>query len=282
MNPIECQIYDNLNIQQLRHIIEDNYSKFLLEYQRQSDIQIPRLSEVSQQQVQFPGKQLRPLLLLFSAEACGTTTQRHIQLAVAVEMLHNATLMHDDVVDDDDVRRGQSSVRGRWGNATAVLCGDYYLAQVMNLLNQVDDHEATRILTQTVMTMCQGELIQLAQLERGTYTAENLYIDVIGKKTASLMAACCELGACGLDERQNPAQQWLHDFGYHYGLVYQIRDDLNDLHHHHDLGLPQAIDPQELISFHIHKAIEAISPLPQSAAKDALASLFDEDAPQPK
>lgn len=173
------------------------------------------------------GKMLRPRLLLAAAATLGDevlNSRRTLLLAVAVEMLHNASLLHDDVIDNDLQRRGQPSVNARWGNATAVLVGDYLLAQIMTLLDEVDDREATRRINQTVIAMTEAEL--LAQ-EVGSRKSEvggnsNLlpqtsYLKIIDGKTARLFATACALG--------NPEYE---EYGLHYGRLFQLRDDQAD------------------------------------------------------
>ena len=185
------------------------------------------------------GKMLRPRLLLTAAATRGDEALRSRRtqlLAVCVEMLHNASLLHDDIIDRADTRRGQPSVNARWGNATAVLVGDWILAQIMRLLDEVDDRQATRLVNNTVIDMVQAELLQLtvageqriADSTRGQQsqappttnyplpTKEN-YLRIIDGKTARLFATACALG--------NPDYE---DFGLHYGRLFQLRDDLAD------------------------------------------------------
>lgn len=164
------------------------------------------------------GKMLRPQLLLASAATLGNdalNSRRTLLLAVAVEMLHNASLLHDDVIDHADQRRGQPSVNSRWGNTAAVLAGDYLLAQVMAILHEVDDPEAARRINLTVQTMVEAELIQL-ETNAKPLTADT-YLKIIDGKTASLFATACALG--------NPQYE---AFGLHYGRLFQLRDDQAD------------------------------------------------------
>lgn len=162
------------------------------------------------------GKMLRPRLLLAAAATLGDealNSRRTLLLAVAVEMLHNASLLHDDVIDNDLQRRGQPSVNARFGNPTAVLLGDYLLAQIMALLDEIDDRDATRRINQTVISMVQAELLQL----NTSHLTLTTYQQVIDGKTARLFATACALG--------NPAYE---QFGLHYGRLFQLRDDLAD------------------------------------------------------
>ncbi|MBR5092066.1 MAG: polyprenyl synthetase family protein [Bacteroidales bacterium] len=278
-----------MTIQQLQLPVQQNFYVFQNEYERLTQDKLPFLDEVEKQLAKTPGKQLRPLLLLLSAKACGRMTNAHMIMAAAMELLHNATLMHDDVVDESDTRRGQPSVRGKWGNQVAVLCGDYYLTKVMECLYNINSPEISSRVSQTVATMCQGELKQLKAISMDRIDI-NTYLDIIGCKTSSLMALCCELGAMPVypedDDihvreiilRQTKA---MRQFGYHYGIVFQIHDDLAHLERKHDVSLPSNIDPQNIISEHRRLAIEALEPIPPSEARESLCSLLSPSAPQP-
>lgn len=169
------------------------------------------------------GKMLRPRLTLLAAATIGDehlNSRRTLMLATAVEMLHNASLLHDDVIDRADTRRGQPSVNARWGNATAVLVGDWLLAQIMRLLDEVDDRSATRLVNRTVIEMVEAELLQ-QQVQTTHETPLPLtpatYLKIVDGKTARLFATACALG--------NPLYE---DFGLHYGRLFQMRDDITD------------------------------------------------------
>lgn len=269
-----------MTLTQLIQPVQPHFDLFQEEYQRRTHSTVPLLHEVEEHLSRYPGKRLRPLLVLLAAEACGTMANSHILIATIVEMLHNATLMHDDVVDQSPLRRGHHSVRHRWGNQVAVLCGDYYLAQTMSALHEINDSNATSIVNNTVRTMCEGELMQLASANR-PLDAE-AYIAIIGRKTASLLSACCELGACHIgSQTESPYRQALRDFGYHYGILFQIRDDLHDTDSRHDATLLPTIDPSPIIDHHTQQATDALNTLPHSPAKQTLLTLLLPTAPQP-
>ena len=200
------------------------------------------LAQLEQHITARMGKMLRPQLLLLAADTLGQAdTPRTTLLAVAVEMLHNASLLHDDVIDHDDLRRGQPSANARFGNTAAVLAGDYLLAQVMTILHEVDDRDAALLVNRTVTTMVQAELLQLqtsneklgirneelADAEKNPNSPipnskflipnSSTYLRIIDGKTASLFACACALG--------NPLY---YDFGLHYGRLFQLRDDIAD------------------------------------------------------
>ncbi|MBQ8703055.1 MAG: polyprenyl synthetase family protein [Bacteroidales bacterium] len=165
------------------------------------------------------GKMLRPRMLLAAAATLGDDhlrSQRTLFLAVAVEMLHNASLLHDDVIDHASSRRGQPSVNSRWGSAVAVLVGDYLLTQIMELLDQTGDSDATRKVNATVRAMVEAELLA-QEILNGREQSRQDYLTVIDGKTANLFALAAGLG--------NPLYR---DFGLHYGRIFQLRDDIAD------------------------------------------------------
>lgn len=175
------------------------------------------LQHVEQYVGSHTGKLLRPRLTLMATATLGDdafNSRRTLLLAVAVEMLHNASLLHDDVIDQADSRRGQPSVNARWGNSAAVLVGDYLLTRIMQLLDEVDDRDATRRVNATVSAMVESEL---QALEHGTYLTADEYLSIIDGKTARLFATAAALG--------NPDYE---DYGLHYGRLFQLCDDRRD------------------------------------------------------
>lgn len=269
-----------MTIDQIRQPVRHEFDLFVEDYRQRTQSNVELLVQVVDHLNRFPGKQLRPLLVLLAAQACRHLSPQHVKLASAVELLHNATLMHDDVVDESDSRRSHDSVRHRWGNQVAVLCGDFFLAQTMAILQEVSCREASQTLCRTVSTMCQGELMQLASLNKSVST--HSYIDIIGSKTASLMASCCQFGAIAPDNSTHPEfADALHRFGYHYGIVFQIRDDMNDFDKDHDVAIPLSASPAQLIEEHSQHARQALLTLPESPARQTLLDLLLPDAPQP-
>ena len=173
------------------------------------------------------GKMLRPSLVLLSGNACGTISQRHFAIAAAVEMIHIATLCHDDVLDEAQLRRYHRTINALHGNEAAVLMGDLLVSRAFGLCSSLDCTMINRRISQTIGTVCQGELMQLQC--RGNYQlSEGQYIDIISRKTASLMATCCYLGAyaAGADQRVCQTQEM---FGHNLGIAFQIMDDVVDL-----------------------------------------------------
>ncbi len=175
----------------------------------------------------FRGKLLRPALVLLSGRACGKLISAHTTVAAVVEMVHMATLVHDDVLDDGDRRRGCSTINHLEGNEAALLLGDYLLSHAYHLCSSLNSQYAARILTSTTNTICEGELQQIRERGNIKLTIE-CYMDIITRKTASLTSACCLLGAylAGADQNQIAA---LQGYGLDIGIAFQITDDVLDI-----------------------------------------------------
>lgn len=175
----------------------------------------------------YRGKRLRPTLLLLAARACGGVAAAHHVLAAVVEMIHTATLVHDDVLDSATVRRHQPTVNARWGNQASVLLGDYLFTRAFHLSSTLDDVRACRIIGEATNRVCAGELQQVA--ERGNLgLTEQAYLSIIEAKTAELTACCCRLGALFAGAAA-PVVEHLAAFGRSLGMAFQIADDLLDL-----------------------------------------------------
>lgn len=172
------------------------------------------------------GKRVRPLLVFLSADLCGGVTEKTFRGATLVEILHTATLVHDDVVDEADTRRGIASINAVWKNKIAVLMGDYLLARGLLLSLDHDDFQFLKITSTSVRRMSEGEIHQI-QRSRKLDLDEDQYLRVIGDKTASLLSTCCEIGAASasIDPEKS---RLMREFGEHLGLAFQIRDDILD------------------------------------------------------
>ena len=169
---------------------------------------------------------LRPALLLLTAQACGGVQTAHRTLAAVVEMVHLATLVHDDVVDDADTRRGWPSINAIWKNKVAVLLGDYVLSRGLLLSLEHDDISFLRSTSTAVKRMSEGELLQI-QKSRQLRNDEETYFQIIGDKTASLLATCCEIGALSATDDADLVAR-LRGYGENLGIAFQIRDDILD------------------------------------------------------
>lgn len=189
------------------------------------------------------GKQLRPILVMLSAAICKGVTDKTINTAVALELLHTASLVHDDVVDNSPTRRGTNAVHAQWTNKIAILVGDYMLAKVIGLLAEIRNTSILSIVSEVGAALSSGELIQLHNGE-SMWISEEQYLTVIKHKTAHLFAACCEAGAVssGATAKQSSA---LRNFGMYLGLCFQLKDDVFDFSDAEDLGKPTMNDLQD-------------------------------------
>lgn len=172
------------------------------------------------------GKRLRPSLTLVCASMCGYSGKRHINLAAAVEFIHTATLLHDDVVDESVLRRGAETANQRWGNKASILVGDFLLGQAFRLMVDDGSLAALKILSDASAVIAEGEVMQLAA-SNDLSTTELTYSDIITAKTATLFAAACEIGAV-IANRPETEQAALRNFGLNLGIAFQIADDALD------------------------------------------------------
>ena len=172
------------------------------------------------------GKRLRPMLTLGSARMCGYQGTRHLGLAASVEFIHTATLLHDDVVDESDLRRGSASANAVWGNKASVLVGDFLFSRAFQLMVADGSLEVLDILSNTSAVIAEGEVMQLITTN-DTETGEPAYLDVIRAKTAQLFAAACKLGAV-VAERPKVEEEALDTFGINLGIAFQVIDDVLD------------------------------------------------------
>ena len=175
----------------------------------------------------YRGKRLRPALLLLTAHACGRVTPAHHALAAVVEMIHTATLVHDDVLDSAAIRRHVSTVNAVWGDQTSILLGDYLFTHAFYLTSTLGDASACRLIGEATNRVCEGELHQICQ--RGNLElTEQEYFDIVDGKTASLTACCCRLGALFSGKPAEVVER-LSAYGRDLGVAFQIADDLLDL-----------------------------------------------------
>jgi octaprenyl-diphosphate synthase len=187
---------------------------------------VTMIPEVANHLISSGGKRLRPMLTLAMASLAGYSGDGHVKLAAAVEFMHTATLLHDDVVDDSDMRRGKLSARMLWGNEASVLVGDFLLGQAFRMMVEVGSLQALEILSDAAATIAEGEVMQLAAA-KNTATTEDEYLAVIRGKTAELFAAACEVGPA-IANRPKPEQTACRSFGMNLGIAFQLVDDALD------------------------------------------------------
>ena len=184
------------------------------------------IPELARHLIDSGGKRLRPMLTLAAAKLCGYGGDGHVQLAASVEFMHTATLLHDDVVDESNLRRGKASARLVWGNEASVLVGDYLLGQAFKMMVDVGSLGALRILSDAAALIAEGEVMQLVTA-KNTETTEDDYLAVIDAKTAALFAAAAEVGAAIADRPKSEAAA-LRSYGRNLGLAFQLVDDALD------------------------------------------------------
>jgi len=192
--------------------------------------------------VKRKGKQMRPMFVLFTAKMAGGITESTHRGAALVELLHTATLVHDDVVDDSYQRRGFFSINALWKNKIAVLVGDYLLSRGLLLAVNNKDFRLLEIVSDSVRKMSEGELLQIEK-SRKLNLDEAVYFDIITKKTASLIASCCAIGMASVNTDEDKIER-MRLFGEKIGIAFQIKDDLFD-YGADDIGKPTGIDIKE-------------------------------------
>lgn len=192
--------------------------------------------------VRRKGKQMRPMFVFFAAKACGEINDQSYVAASLIEILHTASLVHDDVVDESYERRGFFSINALWKNKIAVLVGDYFLSKGLLIALKHKQYRILEITSNAVQALSEGELLQIEKARRLDID-EAIYFDVIRQKTASLIAAACEAGAASTTQEE-PTLQLMHDFGEKIGIAFQIRDDLFDFGTD-KVGKPLGIDIKE-------------------------------------
>lgn len=192
--------------------------------------------------VKRKGKQMRPMFVFLMAKTCGQVTDATYRGAALIELLHTATLVHDDVVDDSNYRRGFFSLNALWKNKIAVLVGDYLLSKGLLLSIENKDFRLLEIVSTAVREMSEGELLQIEKARRLDID-ESVYYEIIRQKTATLIAACCAVGASSVGSSEDDVKKaW--DFGEKVGLAFQIKDDLFD-YGSDEIGKPLGIDIRE-------------------------------------
>jgi len=189
-----------------------------------SDVEL--IPELARHLIDSGGKRLRPMLTIAAAKMCGYKGEEHVRLAASVEFMHTATLLHDDVVDESDLRRGKQSARILWGNEASVLVGDFLLGQAFKMMVDVGSLDALRVLSNAAAVIAEGEVMQLVA-SKNTDTTEDEYLAVIDAKTAALFAAAGEVGAI-VAERPRPEHAALRSYGKNLGIAFQLVDDALD------------------------------------------------------
>ena len=231
------------SLDQIKAPIREEMEFFEKKFQDSMKSSVPLLDRITHYIVKRKGKQMRPMFVFFSAGMCGGITEATYTGASLIELLHTATLVHDDVVDDSYQRRGFFSVNALWKNKIAVLVGDYLLSKGLLLSVRNNQYQLLKIVSEAVEMMSEGELLQIEKA-RKLDIEEPVYFEIIRQKTASLIASCCACGAAsaGADE-ETVAKMKL--FGEMIGIAFQIKDDMFDYDFKNNIGKPTGIDIKE-------------------------------------
>lgn len=227
----------------LHHIkepVKEHIASFEKYFRNSMKSNVPLLDRVSSYIVKRKGKQMRPLFVFLSAEIAGGVNESTYRGAALVELLHTATLVHDDVVDDSNERRGFFSINALWKNKISVLIGDYLLSKGLLLSLDNDDFGLLKIVSNAVREMSEGELLQIEKARR-LDVKEDIYYQIIRKKTASLIASCCACGAFSAGGDKAMTEK-MREFGERVGMAFQIKDDLFDYTKANKTGKPSGID----------------------------------------
>jgi octaprenyl-diphosphate synthase len=215
-----------LSLNEIQKPIAQELALFEDKFKDSMQSSVPLLDRITHYIVKRKGKQMRPMFVFFSAGMCGEIQEATHRGAALVELLHTATLVHDDVVDNANQRRGFFSVNALWKNKVAVLVGDFLLAKGMQLSLKNKDFDLLGIVSDAVQQIIEGELLQLEKARR-LDIKEEVYFEVIRQKTASLIASCCACGASSVGASKEVVDS-MYSFGEHVGIAFQIKDDLFD------------------------------------------------------
>lgn len=233
-----------MNLRQITAPIREELKIFQELFKATMRSRVGLVDMIARYVVRQKGKKIRPVLVILSSKVCGGATSSTYRAAALVEILHSATLIHDDVVDDADTRRGLASINAVWKNKVAVLMGDYLLSRGLLLSLDKDDFYFLKVLSDAVRRMSEGEILQIEKSRRLNIDEET-YLKIISDKTASLLATCCELGAASATENR---KQWerMKVFGENVGMAFQIRDDLLDyVGRKSIIGKPTGLDAKD-------------------------------------
>ncbi|CAN5490630.1 polyprenyl synthetase family protein [soil metagenome] len=232
----------SLRLDDIKAPIAREMEEFEQKFRSAMHTKVLLLDKIMNYIVKRKGKQMRPMFIFLSAGTCGKISESTFRGASLIELLHTATLVHDDVVDDSDYRRGFFSVNALWKNKIAVLVGDFLLSRGLTLSMENKEYELLSIVNNSVNEMAEGELLQMEK-SRQLDISEEIYYQIIRQKTASLIASCCAVGASSVGATPEVIQK-MKAFGQHIGMAFQIKDDLFD-YGEDEIGKPLGIDIKE-------------------------------------
>jgi octaprenyl-diphosphate synthase len=231
------------SLSKIKGPIKDEMSKFEPFFREQLKTKIPLLSIITNYIIRRKGKQMRPMLVFLSAKLNGSISEASFVAATLIELLHSATLIHDDVVDETYQRRGVFSINALWKSKVAVLVGDFFLSKGLQIALDKNEIGILKIVSDAVKEMSEGELLQIEKSRKLDIT-EEVYFEIIRKKTATLIAACTLAGGHSV-KAEDKQLQHMKTFGENLGIAFQIRDDLFDYEKNGLIGKPTGNDIKE-------------------------------------
>ncbi|MCX6249341.1 MAG: polyprenyl synthetase family protein [Bacteroidetes bacterium] len=229
-----------ISLQEIKEPIIEHIGIFEQRFRESMKSSVPLLDKITHYIIKRKGKQMRPMFVFLSAGMCGGISESTYRAASMIELLHTATLVHDDVVDDSNLRRGFFSINALWKNKIAVLIGDYLLSKGLLLSLENDDFNLLKIVSNATREMSEGELMQIEKARR-LDIKESIYFEIIRKKTASLIASCCACGASSAGSSEEIVEK-MRLFGEYVGIAFQIKDDLFDYESRNQTGKPDGAD----------------------------------------
>ena len=277
------------NLEQITEPIRTELAQFETFFEQTLKADTAPMDSIMRYVLETTGKRLHPMVGLLSAKLFGEINERTLRAAIFVEMIHSATLIHDDVVDDSDLRRDKASVKAQFGNLSAVLAGDYLLSKALLLI--ANDTAILNEMLHTTVAMSEGELMQNAvglsdhgsrngnhprsdrydeNPEMGLPQCDSptdQYLEIITRKTALLMRSCCVAGAISVDATEEQIQQ-IADFGLNFGILFQLRDDILDADNAETIAFAKQLLPE-----YLQNTKESLQPFPHSETLEALQEL---------
>ena len=230
-------------VEEIKKPINSEMKLFEQKFYESMQSKVPLLDKVTRFIVTTKGKQMRPMFIFLCAKLLGEVNEKTYRGASMIELIHTATLVHDDVVDESFKRRNFFSINALWKNKIAVLVGDYLLSKSVLLSTDNKDYDLLSVISRTIREMSEGELLQLEKARKLDIT-EEVYYEIIRQKTATLISACCEIGVLSNNSDEILAKK-MRDFGTYTGMAFQIKDDLFDYLSSNVIGKPVGIDIKE-------------------------------------
>ena len=230
-------------IKEIKSPVQEEMRLFESKFKDSLSSKVPLLDKVLHYIVKRKGKQMRPMFVFLSNKLFGEITESTFRAASLIELLHTATLVHDDVIDDANIRRGFFSINALWKNKIAVLVGDYLLSRGLLLSLENEEYNLLQIVSKAVKEMSEGELLQIEKARR-LDIEEDVYFEIIRQKTATLIAACCACGATAANQSPEIIEK-MRLFGEYSGIAFQMKDDLFDYYNDDIIGKPTGIDIKE-------------------------------------